>query len=328
MPWSLNMSSDPDEFIHQSVLLDKMMEWLEPERGGVYVDATLGMGGHADELLRRAPMSQLIGLDQDPEAVEIANSRLSSYEGRFRTVQANFEDLSEVLESTGTPLVEGIIADLGVSSLQFDTGARGFSFRFDAPLDMRMNPQSGDPTAADLLKELSEEEIANLIYRYGEERHSRRIARRIVERREAGRPVETTKDLANIVERTVRRRKHDKIHPATRTFQALRIAVNRELEVLENFVPAAIASLAAEGRLVIITFHSIEDRIVKLAFQKFSGKCSCPPRMPQCVCGAVKMVEILTRKPITPTEEEIEHNPRARSAKLRAVRKIERIEAQ
>jgi 16S rRNA (cytosine1402-N4)-methyltransferase len=318
------MSSDPDANIHRSVLLDEMMEWLVPERGGVYVDATLGMGGHAEELLRRAPIARLIGMDQDLEALEIANRRLSEFEGRFSSVQANFEELTEVLETRGISSVDGIMADLGVSSLQFDSETRGFSFRFDAPLDMRMNPKGTDPTGAELLLELPEEEIANLIYRYGEERHSRKIARRIVERRNAGRPVATTAELAKVVEKAVRRGRHDKIHPATRTFQALRIAVNRELDVLENFIPVAIDRLAPGGRLVVITFHSIEDRIVKQAFQKFSGKCSCPPRIPQCVCGAEKVAEVLTRKPVTPKELEIEGNPRARSAKLRAVRKLER----
>jgi 16S rRNA (cytosine1402-N4)-methyltransferase len=190
---------------------------------------------------------------------------------------------------------------------------------------MRMDQTSDDPTAADLLSTLSETEIADIIYLYGEERFSRRIARRIVERREAGTPVTTTGQLAELIERSVRRSRKDKIHPATRTFQALRIAVNRETEILEQFIVDAIDSLKIEGRLVIITFHSLEDRIVKRAFQKMSGKCSCPPRMPRCVCGATRAVEILTKKPVTPGEAEILANPRSRSAKLRAVKRLRSV---
>jgi 16S rRNA (cytosine1402-N4)-methyltransferase len=216
-----------------------------------------------------------------------------------------------------------VVADLGVSSLQFDSAERGFSFRFDAPLDMRMNAGSDEPTAAELLAALSEEEIADLIYQYGEERFSRRIARRIVWKREIGEPVRTTRELAETVEKAIGRGKSkDKIHPATRTFQALRIAVNRELEILEKFLRDAVDVLQSEGKLAVITFHSLEDRIVKQTFQKLSGRCFCPSRLPQCVCGAEKLVEILTRKPFVPSESEIEENPRARSAKLRVCAKI------
>ncbi len=237
-------------------------------------------------------------------------------------VHANFASIKEVLQSTGHDKVDGILADLGVSSLQLDSEERGFSFRFDAPLDMRMDQSSDDPTAADLLKTLSEWEIADIIYRFGEERHSRRIAKRIVEKREAGSPVTTTTELAELVERSVRRSRKDKIHPATRTFQALRIAVNRETAILEQFLIDAIESLNPDGRVAIITFHSLEDRIVKQIFNKMSGKCSCPPRLPQCMCGATKSVEILTRKPVIAGEAEIEVNPRSRSAKLRVAKKV------
>jgi 16S rRNA (cytosine1402-N4)-methyltransferase len=211
---------------------------------------------------------------------------------------------------------------LGVSSLQFDSQTRGFSFRFDAPLDMRMNRDSNSETVAELLERLSEFEIARIIYEYGEERLSRRIARRIVEKRESGAPVRTTKQLAELIEKAVGRGKKDKIHPATRTFQALRIAVNGELEILERFTRDSIDILKKDGRLVIITFHSLEDRIVKQTLQKLSGKCFCPPKFPQCACGASREIEILTRKPIVPTELETEENPRARSAKLRACLKL------
>lgn len=296
---------------------------LAPERGGTYVDATLGLGGHSAELLSRYANAGLIGLDQDADALEIAKRRLSQFAGRIMVFQANFAEIGTVLRNAHLIGVDGIMADLGVSSLQLDSETRGFSFRFDAPLDMRMDPASGNLTAAELLAELPEEDIANLIYKYGEERHSRRIARRIVGRRSEGKPVATTTELAELVRGVVRKGKHDKIHPATRTFQALRIAVNREIDVLERFIPSAIEALKSNGRLAIITFHSIEDRIVKQAFRKYSGKCSCPPRMPKCICGAVKLVETLTKKPIIPGDREIEENPRARSAKLRAVRKLE-----
>jgi 16S rRNA (cytosine1402-N4)-methyltransferase len=205
--------------------------------------------------------------------------------------------------------------------MQLDDPERGFSFRFDAPLDMRMDATAGK-TAAELLEELEEEEIANLIYRYGEERKSRRIARLIIGRREKGQPVQTTAELAQLVERAVGRSPKNKIHPATRTFQALRIAVNDELGILDRFITDSVDLLKPNGKLCVITFHSLEDRIVKQTFQKLSGRCFCPPRIPSCVCGAVKRVEILTRKPVVPTEAEMNANPRSRSAKLRVCRKL------
>ena len=215
------------------------------------------------------------------------------------------------------------MADLGVSSLQLDSGSRGFSFRFDAPLDMRMDAGSDGITAAELLAETSEKELADIIYQYGEERASRRIAKWIVEKREAGTPITTTIELAELVRRAVKTSPKDKMHPATRTFQALRIAVNNELEILDTFINDSVGLLKTNGRLAIITFHSLEDRIVKQAFQRLAGRCSCPPRIPQCVCGAAKKVEILTRKPVIATEAEQNENPRSRSAKLRACRKLE-----
>jgi 16S rRNA (cytosine1402-N4)-methyltransferase len=218
--------------------------------------------------------------------------------------------------------VIGIIADLGVSSLQLEDAKRGFSFRFDAPLDMRMNPAGETETAADLLAELNEEEIANIIYEFGEERFSRRIARLIVAKRGEGEPIKTTTELAELVEKVVRSKGRERIHPATKTFQALRIAVNDELNALRKFLDGAIELLKPKGRLVLITFHSLEDRIVKRTFEKFSGKCSCPPRIPVCICGAKKIVSVLTKKPLRPTEEELMRNPRSRSAKLRACEKL------
>lgn len=305
------------ERIHTSVMLEETIKLLELKAGGAYVDATLGLGGHAEALLERFPDTRVIGIDQDMQAIGLAQERLARFGERVSLCHSNFSSISSVLSRAGIGEVDGIIADLGVSSLQLDSEQRGFSFRYDAPLDMRMDTDSEDPTAADLLATLSETDIANLIYAYGEERFSRRIARRIVEKRDAGEPVTTTKQLAELVERSVRRSPKDKIHPATRTFQALRIAVNREIEILEQFVIDAVDVLKIEGRLAVITFHSLEDRVIKHTLQKLSGKCSCPPRIPKCVCGAVKRGEILTRKPILPTEEEMRENPRSRSAKLR-----------
>jgi 16S rRNA (cytosine1402-N4)-methyltransferase len=309
--------------IHVPVLPDETVELLNATAGGIFVDATLGLGGHTELILKAADRNVVVAVEQDEEAIRIAKDRLATYGERVRFAYSNFSKLKSVLEGFKIENVDGILADLGVSSLQLDSQDRGFSFRFDAPLDMRMDAGSNDPTAADLLAMLPENEIANIIYRFGEERFSRRIARRIVERREAGEPVTTTRELAELVERCVRRSPKDKIHPATRTFQALRIEVNHEIEILEKFIGDAVDLLKIDGRLAIITFHSLEDRVVKQAFQKLSGKCFCPPRIPQCVCGARKQVEILTRKPVVPGVEETEANPRARSAKLRAVRKIE-----
>lgn len=316
------MIENAPENIHFTVLKREAVEFLNIRDNGIYVDATLGLGGHSEAIMQSNGTVSLIAIDQDRAAIELAEERLAGFGGRITFVQSNFSEIVSVLEKIGVESVDGIIADLGVSSLQLDSEERGFSFRFDAPLDMRMNADEETPTAAELLAELSEEDIANLIYKYGEERFSRRIARRIVERREGGKPVETTKELAELVERSVKRNPKDKIHPATRTFQALRIAVNKELEILEQFLRDGVESLKTEGRLAVITFHSLEDRIVKRTFQRLAGKCSCPPRMPVCVCGAVKKIEIVTRKPVTPGDDEIEKNPRSRSAKLRVVRRI------
>ncbi len=310
------------ESLHTSVLLNETLDLLAITFGGTYVDATLGLGGHSEAILNKYQDTTVIGIDQDSAALAIANERLKKFGERVKLVHANFTEVRQVLEGNGIDGVDGVLADLGVSSLQFDSEQRGFSFRFDAPLDMRMNAESDEPTAADLLSTLSQDEIANLIYLYGEERFSRRIARRIVERRESGDPITTTKQLAELLERSVRRSPKDKIHPATRTFQALRIAVNHEVEILEQFLIDAVESLKIEGRLAVITFHSLEDRIVKQTFQKLSGKCFCPPRIPQCMCGAKKTVEIITRKPLIPSEVETKENPRSRSAKLRAVKRL------
>ncbi len=319
------MLKNNPENIHKSVLLLETLALLAPQPSGIFVDATLGLGGHAEAILNDFDKTRVIGIDQDAEAIELAKKRLEKFDERITIFQANFSEIKQVLSNAEIEKVDGILADLGVSSLQLDSETRGFSFRFDAPLDMRMDPDSETETAAELLATLSEFEIAKIIYEYGEERFSRRIARKIVEKRERGEPVETTTQLVELVERSVKRGKKDKIHPATRTFQALRIAVNGELEILERFIYDAVDSLKKDGRLAVITFHSLEDRIVKQVFQKLAGKCSCPPRLPQCMCGASKEIEILTRKPLTASENEIAENPRARSAKLRACLKLNKL---
>jgi 16S rRNA (cytosine1402-N4)-methyltransferase len=318
----LNKSDETFSTIHQSVLLAETIELLEVGRGGILVDATLGLGGHSEAILQASEKTKVIGIDQDLEAIALAKQRLEKYGTRFQVFHANFSEIAAVLDEAGVDKADGILADLGVSSLQLDSQNRGFSFRFDAPLDMRMNPDSEAETAADLLETLSEFELARIIYEYGEERFSRRIARRIIEKRERGKSPKTTKELADLVTKAVPFSRKEKIHPATRTFQALRIAVNRELEILTDFLHLAIDKLNKNGRLLVISFQSLEDRIVKRTLQKLSGKCECPPNFPTCVCGAEKKVEILTRKPIVPSDFEIEANPRARSAKLRAVKKF------
>ncbi|CAN5659534.1 16S rRNA (cytosine(1402)-N(4))-methyltransferase RsmH [soil metagenome] len=319
---SLNVPKLKAENLHKPVLLAETIELLKPQASEIFVDATLGLGGHSEAILADCSKTQIIGIDQDAEAVELTRERLEKFGKRVRIFQANFSDIKQILDDAKIDKVDGVLADLGVSSLQFDSATRGFSFRFDAPLDMRMDADANAATAAELLETLSEFEIARIIYEYGEEKFSRRIARRIIERRKRGEPIKTTSELALLVEKAVRRSKKDKIHPATRTFQALRIAVNRELEILERFIRDAVSILKKDGRLAIITFHSLEDRIVKQALQKLAGKCFCPPRLPQCTCGASREIEILTRKPIVPSEAETEENPRARSAKLRACLKL------
>ena len=306
---------------HRPVLLEETLQFLAPERGGLFIDGTLGLGGHSEAILKSNEETRVLGMDLDPAALAYARDRLATFGDRFRAFQANFRAIREVLEEAGEREPNSILVDLGVSSMQFDSPERGFSFRFDAPLDMRMDPTTG-ATAADLLQQLPESEIARIIFEYGEERHSRRIARRIVERREQGRPITTTTELADLVRLAIGGNQRHQIHPATRTFQALRIAVNHELEKLGEFVESAVDLLIPDGRFVGISFHSLEDRILKRELRKLSGRCECPPRLPVCECGAREVVEVLTRRPVAPGPREVEENPRARSAKLRACRKL------
>jgi 16S rRNA (cytosine1402-N4)-methyltransferase len=286
---------------HVPVMTAEVLQHLHPERGGVFIDCTVGLGGHARALLE-AGATRLIGLDRDRRALAGAGETLSAWRDRIDLVHSDYRALDEVLDARDIAVVDGALADLGVSSMQFDAPGRGFSFQRDEPLDMRMDQSAGD-TAADLVARSSERELADAIFQYGEERFSRRIARAIVEaRREM--PVATTGRLASIVRRAIPRRGFARIDPATRTFQALRIWVNRELEGLDRFLESAVRRLRAGARLVVITFHSLEDRIVKHTLRALeSGD------------GGVR---VLTRKPIVPSDEEITRNPRARSAKLRA----------
>jgi 16S rRNA (cytosine1402-N4)-methyltransferase len=307
---------------HRPVLLRETIELLDAAGGGLFVDGTLGLGGHSEAILEASPEARVVGVDRDTEALGLATERLARFGARFRAFHADFRDIARVVAESGASGVRGVLVDLGVSSLQFDTAGRGFSFRQDAPLDMRMDAAGDEETAAELLARLPEEEIARVIFEYGEERRSRRIARWIVERRERGEPVETTRGLADLVARAVGHRRADKIHPATRTFQALRIAVNRELEGLAEFVGEAVDLLEPGGRFAAISFHSLEDRIMKQTLRRLSGRCECDPRAPACSCGARRAVEILTRRAVVAGEEEVSENPRARSAKLRACRKL------
>ncbi len=291
---------------HVPVLTAQVLEQLQPSRGGVFVDCTVGLGGHASAILA-AGASRLIGLDRDGDALARARDTLAPWSDRVELVHADYRAIADVLDARQLPQVDGALADLGVSSMQFDAPGRGFSFQRDEPLDMRMD-RSQDETAADLVAHASEEDLANAIFQYGEERASRRIARAIVSvRRET--PIATTGALADIVRRNVPRRGYTRIDPATRTFQALRIWVNRELDGLDRFLEAAAQRLRAGGRLVVITFHSLEDRIVKHTFRALAQR-----------DGAI--LRVLTKKPIIPDEDEVRRNPRARSAKLRAAERI------
>ena len=308
-------------FQHLSVLPDEVIAFLQPADGKSYLDGTLGGGGHAALILEKAPRALLVGIDRDRSALAAAGERLATYGEQVRLLHGDFADLTGLLNSIGVTALDGFILDLGVSSHQLDTRERGFSFQQDAPLDMRMDTSGGE-TAADLVNDLPEPELERIIAEYGEERWAKRIAAFIVrERAEA--PISTTFRLVDIIKGAVPKAKWDeRIHPATRTFQALRITVNSELESLERGMRAALDLLKPGGRGVIISFHSLEDRIVKHVFREFAEGCTCPRQLPICVCGRQPRVKVLTGRPVTATEEETGHNPRARSAKLRAVEKL------
>jgi len=300
----------------------EVLSLLAPERGGLFVDATVGLGGHAELMLEAFPEVKLLGIDRDAEALEIAGKRLERFADRVTLVHDDHRNLPQILaqRGLGTPgTLSGVLADFGMSSWQLEAPGRGFSFRRDEALDMRMDRSTGR-TAADILAEEPEHELARIIYEYGEERRSRAIARAIVRRRDAE-PVTTTAELASLVARVIARG-HLRIHPATRTFQALRIAVNRELEGMERFLLDSVEALQARGRLVLLSFHSLEDRLVKTTLHQMSHLCSCPRSFPRCACSSPNRVVLLTRKPLRPRADEIAANPRARSAKLRAAERL------
>lgn len=302
-------------FPHQPIMVNEILNALQPKSGGVYADGTLGAGGHTAALLNAVPDAHVIAFDRDPDAIAIASARLAGQ--NVTIVHDSYLALPDVLtEYTHDGFADGMLFDFGVSSMQLDQPERGFAFRFDGPLDMRFDPTGHDPTAADLLNELPADAIADILYQYGEEKNSRRIAKAII----AARPIMTTTQLAELIAGLPHSR--EKIHPATRTFQALRIAVNEELKAVETILPVAIDRLRVGGRMAVLTFHSLEDRLVKQAFKLAATDCICSPQQPACTCEHVATVRLINRKPMLASADEINDNQRARSAKLRVIEKI------
>ena len=302
------------EFIHKSVLLEETVAALDIKPDGVYVDGTAGGAGHSSEIAKRLKGGLLIALDRDPDAVKTASERLKGYPAKV--IESNFSRMDEVLKNEGIAGVDGILLDLGVSSFQLDSAERGFSFHKDAPLDMRMS-KSG-LSAADIVNNYSVEQLERILRDFGEEKFAFRIANRIVKEREK-RPIETTKQLADIISSAVPAKARRDGHPARKSFQAIRIAVNGELDSLSEALGKAFDLLNNDGVLAVITFHSLEDRMVKLKFKEYCTGCTCPPDFPVCVCGKTPAGRMYSRKPIEPSAEELEANPRSRSAKLRVI---------
>lgn len=305
------------EFVHKSVLLKETIDGLKIKPDGIYVDGTLGGGGHAYEVCRRlGEKGSIIGIDQDAAAIEAASARLKDFGEKVTIVRSNYCDMKSKLHELGIDKVDGIVLDLGVSSYQLDTAERGFSYREDAPLDMRMDTRQ-KMTARDIVNDYTEADLYRVIRDYGEDKFAKNIAKHIVQAR-AVKPVETTAELSEIIRASIPMKFQKKSgHPAKRTFQAIRIELNRELDVLRDSLDDMIDLLNPGGRLCIITFHSLEDRIVKSAFRKNENPCTCPPDFPVCVCGKKSKGSIITKKPILPSEEELEYNSRSKSAKLR-----------
>jgi 16S rRNA (cytosine1402-N4)-methyltransferase len=304
---------------HVPVLLREVVAALRPEGGGVFVDATLGLGGHAEALLEASPLVRVVGIDRDPEALALARERLARFGDRLVTVQGRHEDVAAHLDTLGISRVAGVLADLGVSSMQIDRAERGFSFMKDGPLDMRMGPDG--PTAADIVATASQDELKRIFREWGEERMAGPIARRVVEAREKA-PIRTTGEMRGLVLRALGPRREKHKDPATRVFQALRIATNRELVELERFLDDAISRLALGARLSVLSYHSLEDRIVKHTFQRHTAGCTCPPSFPVCVCSRRRVMALVTKKAIRPTLVELGENPRARSARLRVLERV------
>ena len=309
------------EFHHVSVLLHEAVDALNVRPEGIYLDGTLGGAGHSSEIAKRLVSGTLIGVDRDPKALAAASERLAPWADRVKLVHGNFRDLEAILDGLGIDAVDGILLDLGVSSPQLDEAERGFSYMADAPLDMRMNPS--DPlTAYEIVNGWPREELRRILFAYGEERYAPLIAAAIERRREQA-PIESTLELAEIIRSAMPQKAlREKQHPAKRSFQAIRIAVNDELGAVDSVMGQAIRRLKPGGRLAVITFHSLEDRIVKNAMAEAAKGCTCPPEFPVCVCGKKPTVKLIAKKPITASEEELETNPRARSAKLRVAEKL------
>lgn len=310
------------EFEHIPVLLEEVVEGLAIRPSGIYVDCTVGGGGHSSEICKRLTTGRLIAIDQDEEALSSARERLSAWRECVSFHHTNFESLADVLEEERVEGVDGILMDIGVSSYQFDAGERGFSYRARAPLDMRMDRRHQQRTAAQIVNTYDEERLAAIFWHYGEERWGKRIAQFIVAERNE-RLIETTEDLVDIIKKAVPKgARSGRKHPAKKVFQSLRIEVNRELEVLEHTLGAAIDHLVSGGRLCVITFHSLEDRLVKRVLKEKAQRCICPPEAPVCTCHHTPEVVLVTKKPITASDEELKQNQRAHSAKLRVVQKI------
>ena len=309
------------EFSHRSVLLNECIEGLNIRPDGIYLDGTLGGAGHSLEICKRLTQGRLLGVDRDTAALQAAEKRLEAYRDRVTLIHNNFENLPDILQEQGLSGVDGILLDLGVSSPQLDDGARGFSYMLDAPLDMRMNREDA-LTAREVVNCWPREDLKRILFDYGEERYAPLIAAAI-ERRRAERPIETTLELVDIIKSAMPEKAlREKQHPAKRSFQAIRIAVNDELGGVERVMKRAVKALNPGGRLCVITFHSLEDRIVKNAMQDAAKGCTCPPEFPVCVCGNVPKMKLVTRKPIVSAAQELEENPRARSAKLRIAEKL------
>ncbi len=312
------------EFTHQPVLLQECLEGLNIRPDGIYVDGTLGRAGHSREIVRRLDTGSLICIDRDQAALNAAPARMAGYMDRVTLVHGNFRDLAAILDNLGIQRVDGMLFDLGVSSPQLDDSSRGFSYMQDAPLDMRMD-QSAELTAYQGVNEWTREELRRILYEYGEERYASAISAAIVRWREE-KPIETTLELVNVIRSAMPAAAlREKQHPAKRTFQGIRIAVNDELAAISQLMEDAVARLNPGGRLAVISFHSLEDRIVKQSLAGFAKGCTCPPDFPVCVCGKKPQIRLVPRKPITPGEAELKENPRARSAKLRVAEKLETI---
>lgn len=308
------------EFKHYSVMLSETIDALNIKSGGIYADGTLGGGGHSHELLSRAENVRLIGIDQDTDAISAAKERLAEFGDKVTYVNDNFRNINSVLDGLCVDKIDGMVLDLGVSSYQLDNAERGFSYMQSAPLDMRMN-QNAKMSAYDVVNTYSEDTLTDIFYRYGEENWSRRVAKFIVDRRE--KPLETTGELAEIIRAAIpQAARKDTLHPEKRIFQAIRIEVNGELEILKAAICDIIGRLKSGGRLAVITFHSLEDRIVKQAFSELARGCNCPSDFPVCVCGKKPEIKIITKKPILPSERELEENSRSKSAKLRVAEKL------